>query len=462
MKSRGHRRRAPGPDARPALVWFALTVLLLSGLCAGALLVRAVSGDWLELKLESARVRVLEILPKPAAPDFVPTPLAALSQAARPTIAWRANLSTRTPTLTVVPTETVQPTAALRVQHTPADPATTPAPTNPASAPPTHSPSVTPAPSNHTPLQPIQTAVQLDGVTHEAQRFNNCGPTTLRMYLSFFGYRQDTQVEIANVLKPNKDDRNVSPGELVQYAIQKGFQAQVRVNGDSDKLKTFLSNGLPVMIEEGYDPERAHQGWMGHYLLLTGYDENGITAQDSYNGPNQFVSWQMLDDHWRHFNRTYIVLYTDAQADMVRTVIGEDADNATMYAKAAQRAQDEWNVRPDDAFAAFNLGTSLVGLEEYEAAAQAFDEARLLKLPWRMLWYQFGPYEAYYRVERYDEVIALADATLKPTGDLEESYYYKGLALEKLGQMAQARAAFEQALKLNAHYDAARRALDKL
>ena len=97
-----------------------------------------------------------------------------------------------------------------------------------------------------------------------------------------------------------------------------------------------------------------------------------------------------------------------------------------------------------------------------EAAAQAFDAARVLKLPWRMLWYQFGPYEAYDHAGRYDEVIALADATLKPTGDLEESYYYKGLALQKLGQLADARAAFELALQYNAHYDAARQALNAL
>lgn len=460
MNTRVRRRRSPRPDARPALVWFALTLFLLSGLCVGGLLLRAVSGEWLELKMESARVRVLEMLPKPAAPDFVPTPIAAVFDASRATIVWHASVPSRTPTSTVVPTETAQAAETPQVKNATTGHASTSVPPAATAAPTALPPSITPAPPNHNALRPIQAAVQLGGVTHEAQRFNNCGPTTLRMYLSFFGYRQDTQVQIANVLKPNKDDRNVSPGELVQYARQKGFGALVRVNGDLDKLKTLLSNGLPLMIEEGYDPERAHQGWMGHYLLITGYDESGITAQDSYNGPNQFVSWQMLDDHWRNFNRTYIVLYTDAQADMVNTVIGEDADDATMYAKAAQRAQDEWNVRPDDAFAAFNLGSSLVGLGEYDAAAQAFDRARLLKLPWRMLWYQFGPYEAYYRVGRYDEVIALADATLKPTGDLEESYYYKGMALEKLGQMDQARAAFEQALKYNANFDAARRALD--
>ncbi|MCG3140637.1 MAG: hypothetical protein HDKAJFGB_01714 [Anaerolineae bacterium] len=460
MNSFAPRRRASRLDARPAILWFALTTLLLSALCVGALLVRAVSGEWLELKMDSARVRVLQMLPKPSAPDHVPTPLGVLTNDARPTIVWRTPRAARAFTATPAPTVTSEPTYNASVENTPTLTAPTSAPAQALGSP---TPlAFTPAPTKHAALQPLQTAVQLGGVTHEAQRFNNCGPTTLRMYFSFFAYRQDTQVQIANVLKPNKDDRNVSPVELMNYARQKGFHAQTRVNGDVEKIKALLSNGLPVMIEEGYDPERAHQGWMGHYLLLTGYDENGITAQDSYNGPNQVVSWQALDEHWRHFNRTYLVVYTDAYVDAVQAIIGEDLDDATMYAKAAQRAQDEWNVNPDDAFAAFNLGSSLVGLGEYEAAAQAFDQARRLKLPWRMLWYQFGPYEAYLQVGRYDELVALADATLRPTGDLEESYYYKGRALAKLGRSADARAAFELALHYNAHYDAARQALDAM
>ena len=91
--------------------------------------------------------------------------------------------------------------------------------------------------------------------------------------LSYYGYTKDTQVQIANVLKPDTDDRNVSPNEITGYAESIGFHAIARVNGNIDQVKQALSNNLPVMIEEGYDPPRAHEGWMGHYLLLTGYDD---------------------------------------------------------------------------------------------------------------------------------------------------------------------------------------------
>ena len=49
-------------------------------------------------------------------------------------------------------------------------------------------------------------------------------------------------------------------------------------------------------------------------------------------------------------------------------------------------------------------------------------------LHFRMLWYQFGPYESYYATGRYDDVVALADAPLLTADNLEESYYWRGMA----------------------------------
>ncbi len=453
------RRRSRRGAPCSVWMWLVTALLLFAVVGVGFLIVRATMGEWLELKLDSARYRVLELLPQPERPEFVSTPILVNQSAGAPTIVWSGKVARRVSSPTFAPTEA--PTETPRAEN-PTVVVKSDQPTGEPTDQPTRARSPSSIVADSVALNPIQPSVQLTGVIHEAQRFNNCGPTTLRMFLSYFGYTKDSQVQIANELKPNKDDRNVGPDELTGYAREKGFHALTRVNGSVERIKLLLSNNLPVVVETGYDPPRAKQGWMGHYRLLTGYDERGITAQDSYNGPDQFVAWNELDAFWRNFNRTYMLVYTDAQAPLVREILGEEMDDATMYAFAAQRAQDEWNANPKDAFAAFNLGSSLVGLQEYEAAAQAFDQARILKLPWRMMWYQFGPYEAYYRVGRYEEVIALADATLKPTSDLEESYYYKGLALQKLGRNAEARQAFQMALQYNANYYAAQQALQDL
>lgn len=445
MKSRSSR----SVNCGPALLWFLLTLCLFSALGIGIVLLNmSGAGDMVALKLESARYRVLELMPQPDRPEFLPTPLPTRI----PSKPLLTDSNSSEAKVAATPTGIVQPPPVAEV----VPPTRIPTPIPP------ERPRPTALPAPRVVLNPVQAAVQLQGVKHEAQRFNNCGPTTLRMYFSYYGYTKDTQVQIANVLKPNTEDKNVSPYELTGYAVSKGFHALYRINGDTERLKLFLSNNLPIMVETGYDPPRAHKGWMGHYLMITGYDRKGVTAQDSYDGPNQFIAWNDFDATWRHFNRLYLVLYTDAQAPMVETVIGDDLDDATMYSRSAARAESELQANPQDAFGEFNLGSSLVGLGEFQAAAEAYDRARNMKLPWRMLWYQFGPYEAYYQVGRYEELIALTDATQKTVGDLEESYYYKGLALEKLNRIEQARQAFSLALKYNPNYPDARRALSQL
>ncbi len=79
-----------------------------------------------------------------------------------------------------------------------------------------------------------------------------------------------------------------------------------------------------------------------------------------------------------------------------------------------------------------------------------------------MTWYQFGMFDAYLGVGRYDDVLALADATIKVTPDIEEMYYYKGLALKAQGNLSGARSQLELALKHNANFEPAKAALASL
>jgi len=86
----------------------------------------------------------------------------------------------------------------------------------------------------------------------------------------------------------------------------------------------------------------------------------------------------------------------------------------------------------------------------------------LLGLPWRMLWYQFGPYEAYYGVGRYEDVITLATVTLNVVGNLEESYYWRGLAYLAQENVDRARSDFGAALQYNPSFAPASEVLSSL
>lgn len=439
-------------DLRPALLWFSLSFTIV--IVLGAV---TFTSPYVQSKFESLHYRMEALLPQPPHTEFVPTPMPTrpgkhalvrpplsagfVGPVLNPTHPANGFIGPMLdPTPTTRPTGTPIKTAKSQMLAT-----QTRIPTQNSAA----------------TLNGMLAAVKLNGVTHDYQRWNNCGPTTVEMALSFFG-RHESQAEIAAVLKPDPEDKNVNPDELASYARVGRLSSIVRIDGSLDRIKVFLSNGLPVIVETGFDPPQAHEGWMGHYRLITGYNDKAFITQDSYDGPNVAIAFSALDDLWRDFNRTYVVIYTNDQAPLVQAVLGTDADDSAMYEGAVAQAKRELASNPNDAFAAFNLGSSLVGLAKYDEAASVFDNARVLGLPWRMLWYQFGPYEAYLHVGRYGEVVALAAATLKPAPDLEESHYYKGLALENLGQVVQARAEFTLALQYNKNYTAAKLELTQL
>jgi tetratricopeptide (TPR) repeat protein len=85
-------------------------------------------------------------------------------------------------------------------------------------------------------------------------------------------------------------------------------------------------------------------------------------------------------------------------------------------------------------------------------------------MPYRMMWYQFGPFEAYNAVGRYEDTLALAASNLNDGGGhfVEETFYYAGEAREKMGETSQALENYKQAVFLNRNYDLARAALDRL
>jgi tetratricopeptide (TPR) repeat protein len=317
---------------------------------------------------------------------------------------------------------------------------------------------------------PAAASADLAGFRHAWQTWNNCGPATLATYLSYFGSTLD-QAAIGGVLRTHQDDKNVLPEELVAYAQAQGFEAALLINGNSDRLRTLITNGIPVLVETWLEDEP--DDGMGHYRLLTGYDDASSRwiAYDSYarhdlrnpdpNGAYQgiYFAYDQFEAWWKVFNRTYVLIYPAEKAQLVREIVGNDIEPARMWQTALRQAEATVSQTPNDAFAWFNLGTNLVALGRYEAAAAVYDQARRVGLPWRMLWYQFGPFQAYYESGRHQEVIALADSVIRTTTSIEEPYYWRGQAAAALGNPGAAQQDWQRALRLNSNYAPASQAL---
>lgn len=344
-------------------------------------------------------------------------------------------------------------------------------------APPTGSP--TPLPPTQTPLPPeaptptltpsptpLPAALTIDNMPYVDQHygFNECAPANLSMVMHFWGWSGDP-AEVSSLLKPYSRDKNVMPYEMVDYVNgQTGLRALERFGGDLDLLKRLAASGFPVIVERGVNTRdmTGKISWMGHYQVVYGYDDaqSLFQVKDSLEpgGDRYTVAYDDLRAGWRSFNYAFVVVYPPEQEDAVMLALGDHAGSNRADQIAAQAASDEiyQTEGQDRFFAMFNRASSLVRLQDYGGAAAMYDEAFAFyaglspeERPWRMLWYQTGPYYAYYYTGRYYDVISLADKTIEGASEpyIEESFYWRARAKAALGDSAGAIADLEQSLK---------------
>ena len=333
---------------------------------------------------------------------------------------------------------------------------------------------------------PLPERVFLEEVTYVDQhnRWNYCGPANLTMGLKYWGWSGNRD-DVARAIKPGKNDPDVSfiqrgrtdvnvmPYEMAGFVQEETeFNVVLRSGGDLKLVKRMIANGYPVLIEKGY-VERDSAGkvaWLGHYQFVTGYDEaaSTFTVQDAYiePGENLAVSYEEFIDGWRGFNYLFMVVYPPDREAEVFSLLGDWGDPAWANQHALEIALEESGSLSgvNQFFAWFNLGSSHVSLLQYTEAGLAYDFAFVLYAgieeentgrPYRIMFYQTGPYWAYFYTGRYQDVIDLANITLyesarQPT--LEESIYWRGMAKEALGDINGAIADYRETVYLNASF----------
>jgi len=344
---------------------------------------------------------------------------------------------------------------------------------------------------------PLPATVSLTGFKYVDQknRWNYCGPANLTMALNYWGWTGNRD-DIAKVVKPGvqdpkldfiqqgRSDVNVMAYELVDFVNDEtDYRAIYRYGGDIDLAKKLLAAGFPFIAEKGYY-EKDYAGkvaWLGHYQFVTGYDDGNqvLTVQDTWNdGPNFRIKYNdfMSGEAWLSFDHVFMVVYPiDREAELM-TVLGPYADSQWAAGHALSIANDLINQTSgiNLFFAWFAKGTSHVALQQYADAATAYDQAFAIynelgkddkQRPYRMMWYQTGPYFAYFYAGRYQDVINLANVTLtdtisKPT--LEESILWRGRARYMIGDTPGAVADFREALRLHPSWGPAVQALQDL
>ncbi|MEM6282246.1 MAG: C39 family peptidase [Chloroflexota bacterium] len=304
------------------------------------------------------------------------------------------------------------------------------------------------------------------GFQYITQTWNNCGPANVTVSLSYYGWRED-QSYAESYLRGGREDKNVSPYEIVDFVNeQTQVRSLYRIGGNLDVLKELVAAEFPVMVELGYAPEG--NDWLGHYQTVVGYDDSvgSLYVIDTYIPSDQGlpVRYRDFDSDWEQFARTFIVYYPPERESTVMNILGDLSTEEGAYQRVLRESQQAARANPDNPYAWFNLGKAQTYLGQYEAAATAFDQARVKGLPWRMLWYQFEPFEAYFETGRYSDVLALVESneTTLGGGFVEETHYWEGRVLEAQGDRSAAASSFRRALSQNRNFDAAQVALERV
>ena len=274
------------------------------------------------------------------------------------------------------------------------------------------------------------------------QSFNNCGPATLSMALSYYG-KTVSQETIGQKLRPWQnpaginDDKSVFLNELAEEAKQYGLIPYHRPNGSIELLKRAIAHNYPVIVRTFLHPDED----IGHYRIVRGYDDTTqqLIQDDSYQGPNLRFSYAEFLSMWKPFNYEYLILVPQGKESDASRVLGSDIDETAAWQHANSRAEKNLASNPDDIHAAFNKVTSEYRLGKVDEAIEQFEKIEPL-LSSRMLWYQTEPLEAYLSAGNYERVFTLSERILENNNlAYSELYVLRGKAYLKLNDKQSAK-----------------------
>jgi tetratricopeptide (TPR) repeat protein len=293
-------------------------------------------------------------------------------------------------------------------------------------------------------LPPSESAKILTGGTHVFQTFNNCGPASLSMALSYYGIKA-SQHELGDILRPyqvasgDNDDKTTTFAEMDHLAQTYGFTIFVRPNGNSEIVKNFINLGIPVIAKTWTKPNED----IGHFRVIKGYDDVAGTfvQDDSLQGKNLTYSYEDFNVLWEAFGYQYLVLVPSEKVEMAKVILGEDLDESVAWEKLL--ASDT---------AEFNKLVSLYRLGRYQEAVGVYERIKD-SLPRRMLWYQIEPILAYQKVGSYDKVFEITNHLIENGNRaFSEAYQIRGEIYESQGKTEEAKAEFEKVLMYNKNF----------
>ena len=162
-----------------------------------------------------------------------------------------------------------------------------------------------------------------------------------------WGYRGDINGQWGNTT-----DYGVYPEALVEPLAQLGFRGVVFYGqGDATTLKTYLNNGVPVVVwigmwgDQSYyeyasdgTPYKLNAGY--HVVVAYGYDDSGVYAMDPATGNTTSWTWSDFMGMWDVLDGMSLATWP--------LVSGAASDGVITYADTIETTEIEDVVAEDD------------------------------------------------------------------------------------------------------------------
>ncbi len=314
-------------------------------------------------------------------------------------------------------------------------------------------------------LKPIPKSKILENNYYAKQTFNNCGPASLSMALSYYGIEK-SQHELGQILRPyqnpigDNDDKSVTLTELANHAKTYGLFTYHRPNGDVELLKKFITYEIPVVTRTWLHVDDD----IGHYRIVKGFNDtkNVIIQDDSYEGANLSFSYTDFNTMWSKFDYEYMVLIPDEKVLIAEAIIGSNLDEKYAWEKAIKRNTEILEQKPNDIYSRFNLSVAYYYAGEFDKSIAAFEMVET-QLPFRTLWYQIEPILSYYELKNYDRVFSITNKIIgNYNRAFSELYLIRGKIYQNQGDLENARTEYEKAVFYNNNLKEAQELLNSL
>lgn len=287
---------------------------------------------------------------------------------------------------------------------------------------------------------------------HVFQSFNNCGPAALSMALRFYNIVVSQQ-ELGNALRPyqnpqgDNDDKSTTLAEMAEKAKDYGLIPYHRPLGNAELVKQFIAADIPVITRTWLKPADD----IGHYRVVKGYEESTkeFIQDDSLQGKNLRYTYSEFNVLWEKFSYEYLVLVPPEKDSRARQILGINSDPKAAWQSAVKYAEDQLLKEPNNIYVRFNLSVALYYVGNYQRSVTEFEKIEA-QLPFRTLWYQIEPIQAYYELGNYDRVFSITEKILNNHNRaFSELYVIRGDIYRKQNNNDRAREEYAKAVEYN-------------